>query len=117
MLILNKYCGESGMGAMTSPEIYNLLRERKRARLARAFADGRDGPVIVGCPRRIPFPGQQDFQRQPFTRKLVRVRGLAYLQSQIPQQARTFILNQSALQPFERARIFRRLFFLSFLPA
>ncbi len=43
-------CGESGMGAMTSPEIYNLLRERKRARLARAFADGRDGPVIVGCP-------------------------------------------------------------------
>ena len=43
-------CGESGMGAMTSPEIYNLLRERKRARLAQAFADGQDGPVIVGCP-------------------------------------------------------------------
>lgn len=43
-------CGESGMGAMTSPEIYNLLRERKRERLAKAFADGVEGPVIVGCP-------------------------------------------------------------------
>ena len=43
-------CGESGMGAMTSPEIYNLLRERKRERLEEAFAGGVDGPVIVGCP-------------------------------------------------------------------
>ena len=43
-------CGESGMGAMTSPEIYNLLRQRKRGRLEEAFAEGVDGPVIVGCP-------------------------------------------------------------------
>ncbi|MBO4300921.1 MAG: (Fe-S)-binding protein, partial [Desulfovibrio sp.] len=42
-------CGESGMGAMTSPEIYNLLRSRKQIRLAEAFGDC-DGPVIVGCP-------------------------------------------------------------------
>ena len=38
------------MGAMTSPQIYNLLRSRKRARLARAFENGYDGPVVVGCP-------------------------------------------------------------------
>ncbi|WP_302608387.1 (Fe-S)-binding protein, partial [uncultured Desulfovibrio sp.] len=43
-------CGESGMGAMTSPQIYNLLRSRKRARLAGAFEKGYDGPVVVGCP-------------------------------------------------------------------
>ena len=43
-------CGESGMGAMTSPEIYNLLRERKRGRLEAAFAGGVSGPVVVGCP-------------------------------------------------------------------
>lgn len=43
-------CGESGMGAMTSPEIYNLLRQRKRDRMANAFAEGVSGPVIVGCP-------------------------------------------------------------------
>ena len=43
-------CGESGMGAMTSPGIYNQLRARKTERLAQAFADGADGPVVVGCP-------------------------------------------------------------------
>ena len=43
-------CGESGMGAMTSPQIYNLLRSRKQDRLGQAFADGYDGPVVVGCP-------------------------------------------------------------------
>ena len=43
-------CGESGMGAMTSPEIYNLLRQRKRESLASAFAEAQDGPVLVGCP-------------------------------------------------------------------
>ncbi len=42
-------CGESGMGAMTSPDIYNLLRSRKQIRLAEAFGEC-DGPVIVGCP-------------------------------------------------------------------
>ena len=43
-------CGESGMGAMTSPDIYNLLRSRKQMRLGEAFEQGNDGPVIVGCP-------------------------------------------------------------------
>ncbi|MBO4369397.1 MAG: (Fe-S)-binding protein, partial [Desulfovibrio sp.] len=48
---LNKgCCGESGMGAVTSPAIYNLLRARKRASLAEEFAKGYDGPVLVGCP-------------------------------------------------------------------
>ena len=37
------------MGAMTSPDIYNLLRSRKQIRLAEAFGEC-DGPVIVGCP-------------------------------------------------------------------
>ncbi len=43
-------CGESGMGAMTSPAIYNLLRQRKRASLEKTFNGGYDGPVLVGCP-------------------------------------------------------------------
>lgn len=43
-------CGESGMGAMTSPKIYNALRERKRKSLERSFASGNEGPVIAGCP-------------------------------------------------------------------
>ncbi len=42
-------CGESGMGAMTSPQIYNVLRQRKRQRLEEAF-EHYDGPVVVGCP-------------------------------------------------------------------
>lgn len=29
-------CGELGMGAMTSPDIYNLLRSRKQTRLGEA---------------------------------------------------------------------------------
>ena len=43
-------CGESGMGAVTSPQIYNLLRARKQERLAKEFAGGYAGPVVVGCP-------------------------------------------------------------------
>ena len=42
-------CGESGMGAMTSPHIYNLLRERKRQNLEEALSHYA-GPLIVGCP-------------------------------------------------------------------
>ncbi len=42
-------CGESGMGAMTSPKIYNVLRQRKRASLESSLAEY-DGPVVVGCP-------------------------------------------------------------------
>lgn len=43
-------CGESGMGAMTSPAIYNVLRQRKRINLQEAFDNGHTGPVLVGCP-------------------------------------------------------------------
>lgn len=43
-------CGESGMGAITSPAIYNLLRQRKREKLEKDFAAGCDGPLLVGCP-------------------------------------------------------------------
>lgn len=35
---------------MTSPQIYNLLRSRKQERLGKAFDNGYDGPVVVGCP-------------------------------------------------------------------
>lgn len=38
------------MGAVTSPQIYNLLRARKQERLAKEFAGGYAGPVVVGCP-------------------------------------------------------------------
>ena len=49
-------CGESGMGAMTSPGIYNMLRQRKQQSLTEMFArlapeGGKyEGPVLVGCP-------------------------------------------------------------------
>jgi len=42
-------CGESGMGAMTSPQIYNLLRDRKKLNLQESLAKY-TGPLIVGCP-------------------------------------------------------------------
>ena len=49
--ISQRCCGESGMGAMTSPQIYNLLRERKMEVLEKDLEnyDPR-GPVLVGCP-------------------------------------------------------------------
>lgn len=43
-------CGESGMGALTSPKIYNVLRDRKRNNLADLFASGNEAPIAVGCP-------------------------------------------------------------------
>lgn len=44
-------CGESGMGAMTTPEIYNKLRARKEKILAPAIADRPcTDPIIVACP-------------------------------------------------------------------
>ncbi|MCR4666549.1 MAG: FAD-binding oxidoreductase [Desulfovibrio sp.] len=43
-------CGESGMGAMTSPAIYNLLRSRKKDSLKQEFDNGYEGPILVGCP-------------------------------------------------------------------
>jgi Fe-S oxidoreductase len=42
-------CGESGMGAFTSPEIYNILRARKRLDLEEQCAVC-EGAVLVGCP-------------------------------------------------------------------
>ncbi len=44
-------CGESGLGAMTSPAIFNKLREKKARQLTRDFAAlPEDAPVLVGCP-------------------------------------------------------------------
>ncbi len=44
-------CGESGMGAMTNPEIYNKLRARKRRSLEAALIGyPQDLPIVVGCP-------------------------------------------------------------------
>jgi FAD/FMN-containing dehydrogenase/Fe-S oxidoreductase len=42
-------CGESGMGALTSPSIYNTIRKRKRETLSSEL-EGFAGPVVVGCP-------------------------------------------------------------------
>ena len=44
-------CGESGMGALSSPEIYNVIRKRKMERLhSEMAAYPEDRPVLVGCP-------------------------------------------------------------------
>ncbi|MGE4298280.1 MAG: FAD-binding and (Fe-S)-binding domain-containing protein [Desulfovibrionaceae bacterium] len=44
-------CGESGLGALTSPDIYNKLRDRKKEHLAEDLADyPNDTPILVGCP-------------------------------------------------------------------
>lgn len=44
-------CGESGMGAIASPLVYNTLRKRKMDLLAEALADyPAQTPVLVGCP-------------------------------------------------------------------
>ena len=42
-------CGESGMGAFTSPEIYNPLRARKRQDLEKQRITC-EGAALVGCP-------------------------------------------------------------------
>ncbi len=45
-------CGESGLGAMTSPDIYNRIRHRKQEQLAGDVngAPAETLPVLVGCP-------------------------------------------------------------------
>lgn len=44
-------CGESGTGAVSSPEIYNRVRHRKQRQLELDLEGfGRERPVIVGCP-------------------------------------------------------------------
>jgi FAD/FMN-containing dehydrogenase/Fe-S oxidoreductase len=44
-------CGESGMGSMTSPAIFNKIRQKKALQLAADLADmPKETPVLVGCP-------------------------------------------------------------------
>ncbi len=44
-------CGESGLGAMTSPAIYNKIREKKQEQLEKDFTKVPEScPLIVGCP-------------------------------------------------------------------
>ncbi|GFH62996.1 MAG: putative FAD-dependent oxidoreductase [Candidatus Desulfovibrio kirbyi] len=43
-------CGESGMGAVTSPQIYNKLRARKIQNLRIAVAKAPDAQILAGCP-------------------------------------------------------------------
>ncbi len=44
-------CGESGLGAVTSPDIYNKLRERKAGQLSEDLeGKNKDVPILVGCP-------------------------------------------------------------------
>ncbi|KAB1442104.1 FAD-binding and (Fe-S)-binding domain-containing protein [Pseudodesulfovibrio senegalensis] len=43
-------CGESGLGALTSPDIYNRLRARKEQQLQSDLGTDRNRPVVVGCP-------------------------------------------------------------------
>lgn len=44
-------CGESGLGAITSPAIYNKLRRRKVDQLREDIARETSlGPILVGCP-------------------------------------------------------------------
>ncbi|SBV95025.1 4Fe-4S binding domain protein [uncultured delta proteobacterium] len=44
-------CGESGMGAMTSPAIFNKIRDRKASQLATDFTKvPENAPILVGCP-------------------------------------------------------------------
>ncbi|MBN2140137.1 MAG: FAD-binding oxidoreductase [Desulfovibrionaceae bacterium] len=44
-------CAESGLGALSSPDIYNRLRERKKEQLGRDLAGAdKKTPLVVGCP-------------------------------------------------------------------
>ncbi|HDQ40962.1 MAG TPA: FAD-binding oxidoreductase [Desulfonatronum sp.] len=43
-------CGESGLGAMTSPGLYNKLRRRKIDQLRQDLLQDVRGPILVGCP-------------------------------------------------------------------
>jgi Fe-S oxidoreductase len=44
-------CGESGLGALTSPDIYNRIRSRKQAQLGEDLRGyPRELPILVGCP-------------------------------------------------------------------
>jgi len=43
-------CAESGLGALTTPAIYNRLRARKQEQLAADLGEDTTIPVLVGCP-------------------------------------------------------------------
>jgi len=43
-------CGESGLGALTSPAIYNRLRDRKQDQLRSDLGTDKQKPIVVGCP-------------------------------------------------------------------
>lgn len=44
-------CGESGLGALTSPKIYNRLRNRKKEQLGKDLNGyPSEQPIVVGCP-------------------------------------------------------------------
>ncbi len=43
-------CGESGLGALTTPAIYNKLRSRKQDQLREDIGQDKDMPIVVGCP-------------------------------------------------------------------
>jgi Fe-S oxidoreductase len=44
-------CGESGLGAMTSPNIYEKLRSRKEEQLTKDLVEyNQADPILVGCP-------------------------------------------------------------------
>lgn len=45
-------CGESGLGAMTSPDLYNRIRLRKQEQLVKDLgnAPSESQPILVGCP-------------------------------------------------------------------
>jgi FAD/FMN-containing dehydrogenase/Fe-S oxidoreductase len=44
-------CGEAGLGALTSPGLYNRIRDKKTERLTADLADlPEDSPVLVSCP-------------------------------------------------------------------
>ncbi len=43
-------CGESGLGALTSPAIYNRLRDRKQDQLTDDLGTDKKKPIVVGCP-------------------------------------------------------------------
>lgn len=44
-------CGESGLGALTSPKIYNRLRARKKEQLGKDLTGYPvENPIVVGCP-------------------------------------------------------------------
>jgi len=45
-------CGESGLGALTSPDLFNRIRLRKQEQLLKDLgqAQGEAQPILVGCP-------------------------------------------------------------------